>query len=325
MTANPSFSRAEASSTAGGAFGPSAFQHTLAGPAVFAGVGLHTGQRARAAILPAPADSGIVFLRTDVEGDGRIEARARNVSSTRLSTVIANASGAAVSTVEHLLAALYGLGIDNALVELDGPEAPIMDGSAEPFVRLIDRAGRRRQQAPRQAIEILEPVEATDGGKRAALVPASGFEVFVEIAFESAAIGRQRLDMAVDEEAFRSTLADCRTFGFLHEVEALREAGLAQGGSLDNAIVIDGELVLNPGGLKRPDEFVRHKAVDAIGDLATLGRPLIGRYEGRYAGHALNNALARALLARPQAWRLRPLAPAQALDDLPARRPGAFA
>ena len=147
----------------------------------------------------------------------------------------------------------------------------------------------------------------------------------MEIAFDSAAIGRQRLDMAVDEDAFRTTLADCRTFGFLHEVEALREAGLAQGGSLDNAIVIDGDVVLNPEALRRPDEFVRHKAVDAIGDLATLGRPLIGRYEGRCAGHALNNALARALLARPEAWRLTPLSPPQAQTERPARRPGAFA
>ena len=300
-------------------------QHTLAGPAVFAGVGLHTGKRVRAAILPAPVDTGILFLRTDVEGDGRIEARAENVSSTRLSTVIGNAAGVTVATVEHLMAALYGLGVDNALIELDGPEAPIMDGSAAPFVSLIDRAGRRRQEAQRQAIVILQPVEATHGDRRAALVPAERFEVAVEIAFDSAAIGRQRLDMAVDEDAFRDTLADCRTFGFLHEVEALREAGLAQGGSLDNAIVIDGDVVLNPEALRRPDEFVRHKAVDAIGDLATLGRPLIGRYEGRYAGHALNNALARALLARPEAWRLKSLTPAQVLIERPARRPGAFA
>lgn len=273
---------------------------------MFAGVGLHTGRRVRAAILPAPADSGVVFLRTDVKGDGRIEARAENVSNTRLSTVIGNAAGASVSTVEHLMAALYGLGVDNALIELDGPEAPILDGSAEPFVRLIDRAGRRRQGAPRQAIEILEAIEVTDGDKRASLVPAASFELSVEIAFDSAAIGRQRLEMAVDEDSFRAELAGSRTFGFLHEVEALRSVGLAQGGALENAIVVDGDRVVNPEGLKRPDEFVRHKAIDAIGDLATLGRPLIGRYEGRLAGHALNNALARAVLANPRAWRLKP-------------------
>ena len=300
-------------------------QHTLAGPAVFAGVGLHTGQRVRAAILPAPADTGILFLRTDVEGEGRIEARAENVVSTRLSTVIGNAHGVTIATVEHLMAALYGLGVDNALVELDGPEAPIMDGSAAPFVSLIDRAGRRRQDAPRQAIEILRPVEVCDGDKRAALVPARRFEIAVEIDFEASAIGRQRLDMALDEHAFRTVLAGSRTFGFLHEVEALRSVGLARGGSLENAIVVDGDSVLNPEGLKHPDEFVRHKAVDAIGDLAALGHPLIGRYEGHLAGHALNNALARALLAQPGAWRLKVLSPAAVLPDAMARRPGAFA
>jgi UDP-3-O-[3-hydroxymyristoyl] N-acetylglucosamine deacetylase len=205
------------------------------------------------------------------------------------------------------MAALYGLDVDNALIELDGPEAPIMDGSAEAFVRLIDRTGRRRQDAPRLAIEILEPVEVVDGCKRAALVPCERFEVAVEIDFESAAIGRQRLDMVVDEASFRAGLSDCRTFGFLHEVEALRAAGLARGGSLDNAVVVDGDQLMNPEGLRRADEFVRHKAVDAIGDLATLGHPLIGRYEGRLAGHAMNNALARALLARPEAWRLKSL------------------
>ena len=292
---------------------PSTVQHTLAGPAVFAGVGLHSGARVRAAMLPAPADSGIVFLRTDVTEDGRVVAHADHVASTRLSTVLGNASGVTVATVEHLMAALWALGVDNAIVELDGPEAPIMDGSSAPFVNLIDRTGRRSQDILRQAIEVLQPVEVIDGDRRAALMPASRFEVAVEIAFDSAAIGRQSLDMAVDEAAFRAELADCRTFGFLHEVEALRRAGLAQGGSLKNAVVVDGDALLNPEGLRRPDEFVRHKAVDAIGDLATLGRPLIGRYEGRYAGHAMNNALVRALLARPETFRLRP--PAMALAE----------
>ena len=276
---------------------------------MFAGVGLHTGRRVRAAILPAHADTGIVFLRTDVKGDGRITARADNVTNTRLSTVIGNAQGVTVSTVEHLMAALYGLGVDNALIELDGPEAPIMDGSADAFVRLIDHTGRRRQDAVRHTLEILQPIEVTDGDKRAALLPSERFEIAVEIAFDSAAIGRQRLDMVLDEDSFRAGLADCRTFGFLHEVEALRAAGLARGGSLENAVVLDGDELMNPEGLRRDDEFVRHKALDAIGDLATLGYPLLGRYEGRLAGHALNNALARALLARPQAYRLRPLAP----------------
>jgi UDP-3-O-[3-hydroxymyristoyl] N-acetylglucosamine deacetylase len=181
-----------------------------------------------------------------------------------------------------------------------------MDGSCEPFVSLLDRAGRRQQQARRRFIEILEPIEVTDGEKRAALRPAEGFEVAFEIAFETAAIGRQSIDAVLDEDVFRREFADNRTFGFLHEVEALRAAGLARGGSLDNVVVIDGGAVLNPRGLRRPDEFVRHKVLDAIGDLYLLGAPLIGRFEGVYSGHGLNNALARAVLARPSAWRMAP-------------------
>jgi len=284
----------------------SARQHTLAGSAIFAGICLHTGQRVRASMRPAPADSGVVFQRTDVRGDGRIPATGRNVVNTRLNTVIGNASGATVATVEHLMAALCALGVDNVLIELDGPEAPIMDGSAEPFIRLIDQVGVRAQDASRRYLEILEPIEVLDGDKRAALLPASRFEVAVEIAFAAAAIGRQSVELVMDEAAFRDELAEARTFGFLHEVEALRAAGLALGGSLDNAVVVDGDRLLNPEGLRRPDEFVRHKAMDAVGDLYLLGHPIIGRYEGRFAGHALNNALVRAVLDRPDAWRLRP-------------------
>jgi len=184
---------------------------------------------------------------------------------------------------------------------------PIMDGSAEPFVQIIDRAGRRAQDAPRQYIEILAPIEVVEGDKRATLTPCDRFEVAFEIAFDSAAIGRQRVDLAMDEAAFRRELADCRTFGFLHEVEALRAMGLARGGSMENAVVIEGDRILNPEGLRRVDEFVRHKALDAIGDLYVLGAPVIGRFEGLLAGHGLNNALVRALLARPDAWRLRTL------------------
>lgn len=288
---------------------PSAFQHTLAGPAAFAGVGLHTGEAVRVAVRPAPAGAGIVFQRTDIEGDGRIEARAGAVVDTRLSTVIANESGARVATIEHLMAALCGLGVDNALVELDGPEVPVMDGSAAAFVEGIDAAGRRRQEAPREALEILEPVEVSDGDRRVSLSPAPRFELAVEIDFPSKLIGRQGLDIVLDETAFRTGIADCRTFGFLHEVEALRQAGFARGGSMDNALVIDGDTLLNPEGLRREGEFVRHKALDVLGDLATLGRPLLGRYEGVCPGHALNNALCRALLDRPGAFRLRALSP----------------
>ncbi len=285
-----------------------AFQHTLRAPALFAGVGVHTGAYTRVNVRPAPADAGIVFVRLDVlDRDNRVPAAAEAVCRTQLGTVIGNAAGVTVSTIEHLMAAFVMLGIDNAVVELDGPEMPIMDGSSEPFVRILDRAGRRSQEAARRYIEILKPVEVIDGEKRAALKPAARFEVAFEIRFPSAAIGRQVVDMAMDGPAFRRELADCRTFGFLHEVEALRAAGLARGGSMDNAVVVEGDRILNPEGLRRPDEFVRHKALDAIGDLYVLGAPVIGRFEGELAGHAINNLLVRALLARPDAWSVKTL------------------
>ena len=281
----------------------------MAGPAIFAGVGLHSGQRVRAAVLPAPTGWGIVFVRTDCAGDNRVAARAANVVHTRLNTVIGNAAGVTVSTIEHLMAAMAALSVDNAVIELDGPEVPIMDGSALPFVQMIDHAGRRRQEAPRRYLEVLRPVEVADGDKRARLLPSRRFEVAFEIAFDSPAIGRQSVDLAVDEESFRTELADARTFGFLHEVEALRRAGLALGGSLDNAVVVDGERILNPEGLRRTDEFVRHKALDAVGDLYVMGYPMIGRFEGLYAGHAINNAVVRALLEQPDAFRIKALSP----------------
>ena len=282
-------------------------QHTPQAPAIFAGVGVHTGAHTRVCVRPAPAGSGVVFVRTDVgDRDNRVRASAEAVCRTQLGTVIGNAAGVTVSTIEHLMAALAMLDVDNALVELDGPEVPIMDGSALPFVQVLDRAGRRAQDAPRRFIEILETIEVTDGDKRASLSPAEGFEVAFEIAFDSPAVGRQRIDLAMDERAFREELADCRTFGFLQDVEALRAIGLARGGSMDNAVVIDGGRILNPEGLRRPDEFVRHKALDAIGDLYVLGGRIIGRFEGVLAGHGLNNVLVRTLLARPSAWRWRP-------------------
>lgn len=279
-------------------------QHTLSKPVQFDGVGIHTGAAVTCSISPAPAGCGIVFQRTDVVGrDQRVPAKGDNVRETRLGTVIGNRDGVTVATVEHLMAVFAALGIDNALVRLDGPEVPIMDGSCAPFVRLIDRVGRRCQQSPRRHIEILETIEITDGDKRASLTPAAGFELAFEIDFDDPAVGRQRVDLAMDETVFRRDLADCRTFGFLHEVEALRAAGLARGGSLDNVVVIEDGTVLNPQGLRRSDEFVRHKALDALGDLYLLGAPIIGRYEGLYAGHGLNNTLVRAVLAAPQAWR----------------------
>ncbi len=285
------------------------YQHTVSTSAICAGVGVHSGDHVRLSIRPAPAGAGIVFVRTDVSDlDNRVPAQAEAVTASQLCTVITNSAGVSVSTIEHLMAAFSALEIDNALVEVDGPELPIMDGSSAAFVQLLDRAGRRRQESPRHYIEILAPIEVVQGDKRAALTPSECFEVAFEIAFDSPVIGRQRVDLAVDEQSFRDELADCRTFGFLKDVEALRAMGLARGGSLDNAVVIDGDRILNPEGLRRPDEFVRHKALDAVGDLYVLGAPILGRFEGLYAGHALNNLLARALLAQPGAWRLRTLA-----------------
>ncbi len=285
-------------------------QHTLSGPAVCAGVGVHSGQRVRIAVRPAPADTGVVFVRSDVpERDNRIPVSAQAVTCTQLNTKISNASDVSVSTIEHLMAALSSLDVDNVIVEVDGPEVPIMDGSALPFVQLLDRAGRRTQASPRRYIEVVAPVEVVDGAKRAALLPCDRFEVAFEIAFPSAAIGRQAVDLAITERSFRDQLAAARTFGFVHEVEALRRMGLARGASLDNAIALDGDMMLNAEPLRFRDEFVRHKALDAIGDLYVLGAPVIGRFETRYGGHALNNVLVRALMADPAAWRMRTFAP----------------
>lgn len=285
-------------------------QHTVAGPVIFAGIGVHTGAHVRVAVRPAAPNAGITFVRTDIKtGDNAIRVSAEAVGQTRLGTVINNAAGATVSTIEHLMAAMSALAIDNAIVELDGPEVPILDGSAAVFIQILDRAGRRRQEAPRSFIEVLEPIEVIEGDKTAALLPCDGFEMSFEIQFDSAPIGRQRVDLEITEQSFRDELADCRTFGFLKDVEALRAAGLARGASMENAVVLDGDRVLNPEGLRRPDEFVRHKALDAVGDLYVLGAPLMARFEGLYAGHGLNNQLVRALMANPQAWRVRTFAP----------------
>lgn len=279
-------------------------ERTLVAPAICAGVGVHTGQRVRLAIRPASTGTGIVFVRTDItDRENRIVVSGDAVVDARLNTMIENEAGVRLSTIEHLMAAFCALGISNAVVEVDGPELPILDGSALPFVQLLDRAGFRRQEAPVRYIEILEPIHVTDGDKHAALYPCDRYEMRFEIDFTSPVVGNQVIDFVVDEQTFRDEIMSARTFGFAHEVEALRQAGLARGGSLENAVVIDGNEILNPGGLRMEREFVRHKALDAIGDLYVLGAPLLGRYEGYKAGHAVNNQLVRALLAAPHAWR----------------------
>ena len=279
-------------------------ERTIVAPAIIAGVGVHTGRRVRLAVRPAPAGTGVVFVRTDVtDRDNRIPVSGEAVVDARLNTMIENAAGVRLSTIEHLMAAFAALGVSNAVVEVDGPELPILDGSALEFVKLLDRAGFRRQSNPVRYIELLETVHVEEGDKHAALRPCDRYEMRMEIDFPSAAIGNQVVDFVVDEATFRKEIMAARTFGFAHEVEALRQAGLARGGSLENAVVIDGDDILNPGGLRMEREFVRHKALDAIGDLYVLGAPLLGRYEGYKAGHAVNNKLVRALLAAPHAWR----------------------
>ncbi|PZN98952.1 MAG: UDP-3-O-[3-hydroxymyristoyl] N-acetylglucosamine deacetylase [Alphaproteobacteria bacterium] len=279
-------------------------QRTTIAPAIIAGVGVHTGDRVRLAVRPAAEGTGIVFVRTDIKDrDNRIPVSGEAVVDARLNTMIENAAGVRLSTIEHLMAAFAALGISNAVIEVDGPELPILDGSALQFVQLLDRAGFRRQSAPVRYIEILEPIRVLDGDKSAALLPCDRYEMRFEIDFATPVIGNQVIDFVVDEQTFRDEIMAARTFGFAHEVEALRRAGLARGGSLENAVVIDGDQILNPGGLRMEREFVRHKALDAIGDLYVLGAPLLGRYEGVKAGHAINNLLVRELLANPQAWR----------------------
>jgi len=279
-------------------------QTTLAREVRIAGVGVHGGLPANLTLRPAAADTGVLFVRTDLAHRPRIAARADTVCDTRLATVIGDGSGATVATVEHLMAALAGLGVDNLIAEIDGPETPIGDGSAAEFVAAIDRAGLAQLDAPRRYLEILEPVEIAAPGKRVALVPADRFELSVEIIFDAPVIGRQTLELTVESASFRREIAAACTFGFLAEVEQLRAAGLGRGASLENTIVVDASGVMNPQALRRPDDFVRHKALDALGDLALAGHPILGRYEASCAGHALNNRLVRALLGRPSAWRL---------------------
>lgn len=286
------------------------FQHTVASVVSCRGVGLHSGAPVLLTLRPAAPGAGVVFVRTDVrDRDNRVPVSATAVFRTTLHTEIRNAAGITVSTIEHLMAALAALAVDNVVVELDSRELPIMDGSSAEFVALIEAAGRRRQGAPRRYLEMLERVEVREGAKLAALEPSPLFEVDAMIDFPAACIGRQRVAMAVDAVSFKRELARCRTFGFAADVHALRAMGLAQGGGMHNAVVVDGDRVLNPEGLRFPDEFVRHKALDAVGDLYVLGAPVLGRFEARLVGHGINNLLARAVAARPSAWRTRTFAP----------------
>lgn len=281
----------------------SSWQHTLKTSICCCGVGLHTGDKITMELHPAAANTGIVFRRTDVAKPQRdVHARYDNVGSTNMCTMLVNADGVSVSTVEHLMAALSGCEIDNVLVVLNGPEVPIMDGSAEPFVFLIECAGTIELDEPRQAIQVLHPVMVQDGNSVARLEPADCFSIEFGIDFDSAAIGQQNFNMDVSPNTFKTDISRARTFGFLHEVEALRNAGLGQGGSLDNVIVVDGDKVMNSDGLRFDNEFVRHKVLDCIGDMYLAGGPLIGKFCGVRAGHALHHRLLETLFAEDTAW-----------------------
>ncbi|MEM9046170.1 MAG: UDP-3-O-acyl-N-acetylglucosamine deacetylase [Pseudomonadota bacterium] len=276
---------------------------TLVKPVVFEGVGLHGGQKAVAKVCPAEPGRGIYFMRTDLPcSDGVIEARYDLVSDTTLCTRLTNAEGASVSTVEHLMAALAGCGISDALIRIDGPEVPILDGSSMPFVTKFRRVGLTSTPGIRHAIRITNSIRVEKDGRRAALIPAVTPSLGVVISFADRAIGTQSYELDLTEGRFASELADCRTFCMLSDVEALRKIGLARGGGLENAIVVDKGRVLNPEGLRRPDEFVRHKILDAVGDLALAGAPIIGRYEGELTGHEMTNRLLHALYANPDDW-----------------------
>jgi UDP-3-O-[3-hydroxymyristoyl] N-acetylglucosamine deacetylase len=284
-------------------------QRTLKSRIPCVGIGVHTGRRISLTLLPAPAGHGIVFRRTDVGRD--IPATYGKVVDTKFCTTIGEGF-ARVSTIEHLMAALGGAGVDNVMIEVDGPEVPIMDGSAAPFSFLLECAGIASLDTPRKVIEILRPVRVTDGQAFAELTPFENeaertsvptLDLEVSIDFAEVAIGRQTSSLRLTPENFREAVASARTFALAGDIDHLRELGLAKGGSLDNAIVVDGSKVLNPGGLRMKDEFAAHKLLDAVGDLALAGAALHGRFIAHRPGHSLNNKLLKALFARQSAWR----------------------
>ena len=289
----------------GGPIVPSTKQKTLRGIAQCTGVGVHSGEKVTLRLLPAEADTGIVFLRTDLKNGARtISARWDTVVETQLCTVIGNAHGGKVATIEHLMAALRAADIDNALIEVDGPEVPVMDGSADSFVFLIEMAGVVEQNAPRQEIVILKPIEFVANGKRVSLTPAQEMSFSVDISFDRKLIQNQHYTFTLSRSGFKNEISRARTFGFYEDVEKMLKLGFMRGGSLDNAVVIKDETVMNEGGLRFADEFVRHKLLDAIGDLALAGAPIRGHFDGFCTGHAMNNKLLHTLFADPSSYAL---------------------
>jgi UDP-3-O-[3-hydroxymyristoyl] N-acetylglucosamine deacetylase len=268
-------------------------------------VGLHSGAPVNLSLLPAPVNHGIVFVRTDASRPVAIPALTEYVVDTSLATTLGK-DGVKVSTIEHLMAALAGMGLDNVRVELDGPEVPIMDGSAAPFAALIAEAGMREQEEPRRLLVMKKTVSVTDGDKEASLSPASRFRISCSIDFKHPLITEQAFDLEFSDRCFHREISRARTFGFLRDVEMLKKMGLARGGSLDNAIVVDEFSILNPDGLRFPDEFVRHKILDAVGDISLFGRPVVGHLKAFKTGHALNQKLVKAVLADPSSYEIVP-------------------
>lgn len=280
-------------------------QTTLRELASITGIGIHSGSPVTVTLYPAEADTGIVFWRCGLSGqnDREIVANFRSVTATEFATVLGDRHGPAVSTTEHVLAALYGLGVDNAIVEVDGPEVPIMDGSAAPFVAAIDRVGVTSVSAPRRCIKVMRPVRVGLDGSWGELRPyAGGLRIETEIQFDHPLVGRQTFAIDVQPDAFRRELSRARTFGFMRDVTKLWSAGYALGASFENTVVVAESRILSTEGMRFPDEFVRHKVVDAIGDLALAGAPLIGAYRSVRGGHKLNHAVVTALMNDRSAW-----------------------
>ncbi|MCO7244888.1 MULTISPECIES: UDP-3-O-acyl-N-acetylglucosamine deacetylase [Halomonadaceae] len=280
-------------------------QRTLQNIIRATGVGLHSGKKVHLALRPAPANTGIVFVRTDLEPMAQVPARAALVEDTKLCTALSY-QGVKVATVEHLMSAFAGLGIDNAYVDVSAPEVPIMDGSASPFVFLIQSAGILEQEAAKKFIRIKRPISVTEDDKEATFLPHQGFKVSFAIDFDHPVFDQQKQTALIDfsTTSFVKEVSRARTFGFMRDLEFLRSNNLALGGSLDNAIVVDDYRIVNEGGLRYEDEFVKHKVLDAIGDLYQLGHSLIGEFRGVKSGHALNNQLCRELLAQPDAYEI---------------------
>ena len=280
-------------------------QRTLKSLVRASGIGLHTGRKINLALRPAQSDTGIVFRRVDLEAPIDVPARAGSVGETRLCSCLVQ-DGVKIYTVEHLMSALAGLGVDNVYVDVDGPEVPIMDGSAAPFVLLVQQAGMEEQPAPKRFLRVKKRVEVVDGEKWVRLEPYEGLKLSFSIVYDHPVIEKSTTSLAIDFAAtsYLKEIARARTYGFMHDVEDLRDSGLALGGGLDNAVVLDEFRVLNAEGLRYADEFIRHKLLDALGDLYLLGKPLLGAFSAHKSGHTLNNRLLRALLADPAAWEI---------------------